>query len=276
MSDRSDYLLGSGDAELARLAFQHRVWGAEAYALWERAGFGFGHSVLDLGCGPGFATLDLAHLVGAEGRVIAADAAPRFLDHSRRLAAAHGLEHVETVEVDALALDLSAAAVPEGGLDGAYARWLLCFLEEPERAVAGVARHLRRGGRFAVSDYFNYRAFTLMPRSAPFDRVVRAVEAMWRRGGGSLEVGGRLPGHFRAAGLEVVDLRQVARTARPGSPLWTWPETFFRGFLPRLVEADLVSADDEAAFWRDWHARAEDPDAFLVLPPLLDVVGEKL
>lgn len=269
-----DYLLGSGDAELERLAFQHRAWAAQAFALWERAGFRRGDALLDLGCGPGFATVDLAHLVGPEGRVFAADASRRFLAHAGELSRALGLSWVRTVETDAQDLDLGTH-LDGKSLDGAYARWLLCFLGEPERAVAGVARHLRPGGRFAATDYFNYRAFTLAPRSAAFDRVVAAVQERWRQGGGDLEVGGRLPGIMQRCGLRVTQVNQVARTARPGSPLWAWPETFFHGFLPRLVDDGLVDAATAAEFWHDWQARGADPDAFLVLPPMLDVVGER-
>jgi SAM-dependent methyltransferase len=60
--DEREYVLGTNDEELARLGFQHRVWGEQAFALWERAGFAPGQTILDAGCGPGFATLDLARL----------------------------------------------------------------------------------------------------------------------------------------------------------------------------------------------------------------------
>lgn len=272
--EHADYLLGSGDAELRRLAFQHRAWAEMTFALWRRAGFGRGHAVLDLGCGPGFAALDLAHLVGPEGRVLAADASPDFLRHAADLAAAQGVDWLAPMEVDALDLDLSPAA-PAGGLDGAHARWLLCFLSRPQRAVDGIARHLAPGGRLAVIDYFNYGAFTLAPRSAAFDRVVAGVAEAWRRSGGDLEVGGRVPAMMCRAGLELVDVRLVVRTARPGSPLWAWPETFFRGFLPRLVDDGVVTEDEAAAFWHDWRARAADPAAFLALPPLVNAVGRR-
>ena len=274
-ADDREYLLGTGDAELWRLALQHRVWAGQAFSLWERAGFGRGATVLDLGCGPGFATLDLAHLVGPEGRVVAADASRRFLAHVERMAAFHGIGWITTVETDAERLDLPESDGGPAFLDGAYCRWMLCYLAEPGKAVAGVARHLVPGGRFAATDYFNYRAFTLAPASAAFSRVVAAVPEMWRVSGGDLDVGGRLPGLMRQAGLEPVEVRQVVRTARPGSPLWAWPETFFGGFLPRMVEAGLVDVATEEAFWHDWRSRAADPDAFLALPPQVEVVGEK-
>lgn len=79
--DEREYVLGTNDEELTRLGFQHRVWGEHAFALWNRAGFAPGQTILDAGCGPGFATLDLARLVGPRGRIIAVDHSARFLDH---------------------------------------------------------------------------------------------------------------------------------------------------------------------------------------------------
>lgn len=272
------YLLGTGDAEIARLAFQHRAWGAQAYSLWERAGFQRGATLLDLGCGPGFATVDLAHLVGPKGRVVAADASPRYLAHLRRAAAFQGLDWVTAVETDATRLDLGSRTGGGDGtasFDGAYCRWMLCYLKAPEEAIAGVARYLTPGGRFAVTDYFNYRSFTVAPPSAAFTAVVAGVGEMFRRNGGDLEIGGHLPALLRDAGLEPLEVRQVTRTTRPGSPLWAWPETFFTGFLPRLVAEGLVDEATADAFWDDWRQRAADPDAFLSLPPQVEIVAEK-
>lgn len=268
MAEETAYLLGSGDAELARLAFQHRMWAADAAALWERAGFAPGQTLLDVGCGPGLTSLDLAHLVGPRGRVIAADASARSLAILRARMAAEGIAHVETVEGDLHDLELPPASV-----DGAYARWVLCYLADPGRVIAGVARALRPGARFATTDYFNYGAFTFAPRSPFFDRVVAAVEEAWRRRGGDLGIQGRTPALMAAAGLAVVDVRQSARVARPGTALWDWPATFFRLFLPTLEEMGLLTAADRDGFWALWEERSGDPNAYLCLPPMVDVVG---
>ena len=67
------YPFGYGDEELQRLREQHRVWQEENQRLLNRAGFGQGNTLVDLGCGPGFTTLDLARRVGPMGRIIAVD-----------------------------------------------------------------------------------------------------------------------------------------------------------------------------------------------------------
>ena len=69
------YVLGTHSEELERLGRQHQIWQAEAMAAWDKAGFKSGDHLLDLGCGPGFASFDLAELVGLTGQVLGIDQA---------------------------------------------------------------------------------------------------------------------------------------------------------------------------------------------------------
>jgi ubiquinone/menaquinone biosynthesis C-methylase UbiE len=48
-------------------------------AAW-RAGFRNGYTLIDVGCGPGFAAMDLAAIAGTRGTVVAIDQSRRFLD----------------------------------------------------------------------------------------------------------------------------------------------------------------------------------------------------
>lgn len=269
-SEEREYVLGTHDEELVRLGFQHRLWAEQAFALWERAGFAPGQTILDLGCGPGYASFDLAVLVGQRGRVIAVDASARFISHLKAQQDARGITNLDARVGDVQRLDLR-----ERSLDGAYARWVLCYVAEPEAVVAGVARALRPGGVLAVQDYFNYRGITLAPRSAVFDRVVAAVDKSWRVRGGDPDIAGRLPAIMRRCGLHVREIRPIARVARPGSALWDWPTTFFRNFLPTLVELGLLTSDDQNAFEQEWSARSQDSDTFFCTPPMYDVIGVK-
>lgn len=62
--DDGDYLLGTGDDEIERLGLQHSVWRPHAARTWNSSGFRQGQTIIDVGCGPGFASLDLADVVG--------------------------------------------------------------------------------------------------------------------------------------------------------------------------------------------------------------------
>src|SRR5438552_12605182 len=91
-----DSVLGTNAAEIERLRLQHGVWRADAALAWRRAGFAPGHTILDVGCGPGFAALELADIMGRDGRVIAIDQSRRFLDHLRAQCEARRLSNVSS------------------------------------------------------------------------------------------------------------------------------------------------------------------------------------
>jgi len=267
------YVLGVNPAELERLGFQHQLWSAEAHELWERSGLTRGMTVLDAGAGPGFATMELAQMVGPEGRVCAVDEAGYYLDHLKMRADALHLDNVETRVGDVQRL--GETGLDAASFDFAYMRWTLCFVPDPDAVIAGLARLLKPGGRLAIQDYFNYRAFSLAPRSQLLEKVIGAVEASWRMRGGDPDIVARLPALCRAHGLEVRELGAVQRVARHGDVLWHWPTTFFRNFLPELEKAGLLSSADVAAFRSEWEARSNDPDSFFVAPTVFNVSAVK-
>src|SRR5439155_12990936 len=148
-----DYLLGTHDPELDRLGLQHRVWRPTALACWDRAGITVGSRVLDVGAGPGFATLDLAELVGPTGEVVAVERSAKFARHARAVCRARGLNHVRVHE-----LDLMADPLPAADLDAAWCRWVACFVNSPALLVRKLAAALRPGGVAVFHEYADYAA----------------------------------------------------------------------------------------------------------------------
>ncbi len=270
MSDTHEYVLGTHGAELARLGLQHRLWSAQAFECWERAGVKPGVTVLDVGCGPGYGTFDLAQLVAPGGRIIAIDESERFIQHLEAQARVRGVSNVETRIQDVQALDL-----PEAGADVAYSRWVMCFTPRPQDVVAGVARALKPGGVFAVQDYVHWQAMSLSPPSDAFNAVLRATDRSWRESGGDSEVGKRLPSMMAASGLQVESIRPLQRIARPHDPLWQWPNSFFANWVPLLVERGYLSDADQRAFEADWVARSRDATAFLWTPSMVEIIARR-
>ncbi len=270
MSQR-EYVLGTDAAELERLGLQHRIWSAAAFGAWERAGIGPGSRVLDIGCGPGYATTDLAELVGPGGLVVGIDESAGFVQTLRSRASARGLSNVEAIVGDVHDL----AGIEPDAFDAAYARWVLCFLPDPARGVQAAVRALRPGGRLCVQDYFNYECMTLAPKRPAFTRVIRSVGESWRARGGSPDIVGDLPRLMREAGLHVEHLDVNERIARPGEPAWQWPDTFWRSFVPRLVAGGFLTEAEKHAFFAAWTEASGDPDSFMFLPPVFDIVGRK-
>ena len=268
--NEKEYVLGTDRAELERLGLQHQLWLAQAAAVWERAGFRRGHRILDVGCGPGFATVDLAQRVGPRGKVVAVDISQRFITHLEEWAKARGLTNIRTAQSS-----VERLAIRESGFDGAYARWVLCFVRRPAAVLRQVARRLKRGGVFVIQDYYRYENITIAPQCEAFRRVFRAVHKSWEVRGGDPDIGCKLPGLLHRAGFEVKEINPVVRLARPGSPLWDWPDSFFDIYLPALVKTRFITAAHERAFRREWAKRSRDPGAFFTSPPMVEIIAVK-
>lgn len=266
----NEYLLRSRDREeLGRLELQHRVWREQTDALVRRAGFCPGDRLLDLGCGPGFLSLDLAGLVGPGGSVTAVDGSQRFIDYLSEASRSRGLDWIRPELGDVRALRLEP-----GSLDGAICRWVLMFLDAPDRAVRCVARALRPGGVLAVMEYVQFRSISLWPSGAHFKRVYEAVSRLISAAHGDPDVGGHVPRLLVDAGLEILEIESVMRTGRPGSPLWEWLDATNANHR-NLVEAGLLDQQELDAYYREWTDHRGIPGAFFTAPPVLLCVARK-
>ena len=250
-----EYALGTGDAEIVRLGIQHKIWSADAFAAWERAGIRAGQTVLDIGCGPGYTTADLAGLVTASGKVVAIDESARFIEHLKERPRGIG------AVIDAHVGDVQHLDLPPESFDAAYQRWVLCFVKDPESVVRGVARALKPGGVFVSQDYTHYEGVQLAPPSDAFRRFMTVVAEAWRGHGGDTEISLRLPTWLERHGLTPVEILPLHRVARPGSQLWTWPTIFIDTYAPKLVEEGRLTPAEHRALVEDWKAHASDPAA---------------
>jgi SAM-dependent methyltransferase len=272
-SDGPLYPFGYGDEELRRLGVQHRVWQEENQRLLSRAGFGEGNTVVDLGCGPGPTTLDLARRVGPRGRIIAVDRdGETTIPRLREVVEAAGLGNVETRVADLEQFDL-----PSQSVDGVYGRWVLMYLPEREaRAlVTRIARWLRPGGACALAEFCNYRHIRIHPPIEHFGLVVDGLmRAAAGERGGNPEIGCVLPGVLHGAGL-AVELGVATKAIRPATQDWLWPDTLFRQILPVLVKKGHLAREILDAFMAEWEERSRDPSAVFFSSPVLEVIGRR-
>ena len=128
MDDEQEYVLGTHDEEITRLGLQHRVWRPRALDAWIRAGFTTGQTLVDAGCGPGYATIDLAAITGPSGRVVAIDKSPRFLDALRSNAVRRNLTNIDIVKAG-----LDDDAPPAVQADGIWIRLGIRICQATER-----------------------------------------------------------------------------------------------------------------------------------------------
>lgn len=101
-----------------------------------------GQRVIDLGCGTGSTTLELAARVGPEGEVVGVDIADEMLAAGRQRVQRKGVSNVRFLQADAQSQDLG-----DGRFDAAFSRFGVMFFADPQAAFSNVRRAMRSEGR---------------------------------------------------------------------------------------------------------------------------------
>jgi SAM-dependent methyltransferase len=100
-----------------------------------------GDAVLDVGCGFGETTLDLAARVGKTGRAVGLDCADGFIDVARKDAEAAGIENATFRVCDAQIEPF------EPVFDLVFSRFGTMFFQSPVAAMRNIRKSLKPGGR---------------------------------------------------------------------------------------------------------------------------------
>ncbi|MHB8245118.1 MAG: methyltransferase domain-containing protein [Acidimicrobiales bacterium] len=222
-----------------------------------------GRSLLDVGCGPGTLTVDLARLL-APGRVVGVDAESAVLDEARQLAAQARMTNVEFHKADAYSLPYD-----DGSFDIVHAHQLLQHLEHPSSALTEMARVCRTGGIVAARDG-DYSAFTWFPADPLLDRWLEVYEAVARANGGEPDAGRRLRAWARASGLsEVTSSASVWCYSTEEDRTWwaeTWAERTSSTLLAdRAVELGIATREELLEIAAAWHAWASQQDGWFAV-----------
>ncbi len=267
----TDYVLGTHDEEVARLGLQHRVWRSAVAECWQRTGITHGWRVIDVGAGPGYATADLAEIVGPTGTVLAVERSERFLDVARERCERRGLENVEF-----RAGDLMEISLGDLGYDASWCRWVASFVSSPEKLLANIAGALRPGGIAIFHEYSDYETFCFMPVKPNLQRFIQEVMESWRAAGGEPNIAKELPRLLSEAGFRVREIRPHVRTVSPRDYTWQWPASFTEINLARLRELGRVTPEWSAEVLREFKEAEANPNAWFTTPMFLEIVAEKI
>jgi ubiquinone/menaquinone biosynthesis C-methylase UbiE len=265
----SEYVLGASRHELERLTLQQDVWGHVTERFLDRVTIEPGATAVDLGCGPGLVLPSLAGRVGAIGKVIAVDESKTWMAHLEEQK-----QRRNWVQVELRATRIEKLDLAPDSCDLIFARWVLSFLPRVGDLVARLARALKPGGVLAIEDY-NHEGVSLFPESDGFRAAIRATRAWYASQGGDTWVAARLPGHMRAAGLELFDFTPNVLCGGPHSPAFRWADAFFPHHSSNMVSAGLMSTAERERFLAEWDERKANPDAVFFSPIVVDVAARK-
>lgn len=261
----STYAIRGGVAGRERLRLVARTLRPSTAALFERLGLGPGQQCLDVGCGGGDVSFELARRVGSGGRVLGVDLDTTKLELARAEAAAQGLGNVEFRALDIRSQPLGA------GFDLVYVRFVLSHLADPAAAVAACYDALRPGGLLVIED-IDHRGSFVWPESEAFRRYCRLYDTVVRRRGGDPDIGARLPVLLLNGGLEQIDMHVVQPMAMQGETKLIHPITL-ENIGDSILQDGLLSHDELEALIRELYAVAADPRCVSALPRIVQAWG---
>jgi ubiquinone/menaquinone biosynthesis C-methylase UbiE len=263
-----DYVLGTHDEEIERLGLQHCVWRSTVLDCWSKAGITTGMQVIDVGAGPGHATLDLAEIVGPTGRVLAVERSRRFIQAAERSCRLRQLSQVAFQEADIMLEPIQA-----GGYDAAWCRWVASFVSSPAKLIERIRAALKPGGIAIFHEYANYATWQLAPTRPQMESFVREVMASWRAQGGEPNVALQFPAMLSAAGFSVRSIQPRIFTISPRDFMWQWPASFIETNLTRLQNLGRVTAESAEAVRTEFRQAQADPNTWLTTPLVLEIVA---
>ncbi|KAJ7919358.1 methyltransferase type 11 [Mycena leptocephala] len=222
--------------------------------------------ILDVGCGPGTITADLAKVV-PEGHITGIErSAEDVLQNARDEAAAQGITNVTYSIGDVLSLSF-----PDNSFDVVHAHQVLQHVSDPVLALKEMVRVAKPGGIVAARDT-DFSAMTWYPESEGISLWHKTHMQVARSNGGEPDCGRRLLSYALDAGIPRNQITASASTwcySTPEEVAWwssSWADrvlssTFASGALERgFVTQENLNEMSQA--WRTW---GEQPDAWFAL-----------
>jgi ubiquinone/menaquinone biosynthesis C-methylase UbiE len=260
------YTIDGGVAGKERLDVLARVCAKGTHALLDRVGIRPGSACVDIGCGGGHVSRELAVRVGLLGSVVGIDADSAVIELARADARAARLNTIEFRCGDAGDLD-------EQAYDYAYARFLLSHVDDPAHVLTRIASALRPGG-VAILEDVDFRGYFCHPACEAHERWVQMYRKAVTLRGGNPDLGPALPQMLQRAGFDVAEATVSQACGLTGEAKLIPPLTLAR-IADAVVAEGVATTDEIAATVAELYELAADPTTLMGMPRVIQTWGAR-
>lgn len=234
-----------------------RVEDSAAYVL---AHLVDGMSILDVGCGPGSITVDLAERFPGS-HVVGIDASAEVIAQATALAHERGVTNVSFRVEDAYALSFADAT-----FDVVHAHQVLQHLTRPVDALRDMRRVMSADGIVAVRDV-DYESISWFPQLPELDQWLELYLRIARHNGGEPAAARRLRSWVNEAGFTDPQITGSVWTYASPDEVERWGTTWEArttqsSFGAQALQYGLATADDLQRIAEGWRRFAHAPDGW--------------
>jgi ubiquinone/menaquinone biosynthesis C-methylase UbiE len=197
------YILKTGRKGFDRLSIVNKMYNFESMSFLQGLNIKKGSFVIDVGCGIGIMSQNLAKLVGPEGSVIAIDQSSEQIELAKKLAKKKGIKNIEFI-ID------SAENLPSYNIsaDAIYSRLVLVHQKKPDFLFDCLLETLKIGGIVVCEEPITSSSFSY-PASTAFKRHLSLYCNMGKKAGLDFDFGKSLPAFLENHGLSLLKVRRV-------------------------------------------------------------------
>ena len=222
--------------------------------------------ILDIGCGPGTITVDIATYV-PEGHITGLERAGSVLTGARNLAQERGVTNVDFVEGDANDL-----AYADGTFDVVFCHQVLQHVGDPVGMLKEMRRVAKTGGIVAARES-DYSSFAWYPELDGLTEWLQLYDRTARRNGGEPNAGRMIHAWAKRAGFAVEDVKCSVSSwcyVQKDEIKWwseTWQErALHSAFATTAIDGGLATKEDLERVSKSWKQWGDHEDAWLTIP----------
>lgn len=261
------YVIRGGVEGRERLRVLARVMWPTTSALLARVGVSPSARCVDVGCGGGDVSLELARMV-PDGHVVGID-----LDHTKLAIARAEAAQAGVTNVEFRVEDIAEVPSRDDRFDVAYARFVLTHLPDPLDAVRNICARLAPEGVLVVEDV-DFSGSFAHPDSLAYRRYVELYTRTVQGRGGDPNIGPRLPALLHACGLERCEMHVVQPAGFSGE-VKLMPPLTLEAIADAVLRAGLAGEDDIQNTVDELYAFAEREDSVVSGPRVVQAWGRR-
>ena len=261
----SHYVLHGGVTGSQRMSVVAKACWPNTLTLFKRAGIQESIKALDLGCGAGDVTFEIANLIGSRGKILGLDMDPVKIEKAQLRAKQGGASNIQFRQANVFEW------VESNAYDFIYVRFLLTHLPDRERLYPQLLKGLRSGGVLIVED-IDFEGHVSFPKNSAFDRYVQLYQQVVTQRGGDPNLGRKLLDVFNRTGF----LKTSANIVYPDQSLSKEMNLLtLIGIFDAVIEENLMGKEELHKLTDELERFLKDPKTMASAARIFQVWGYK-